>query len=71
MDFLIMMRKKKKITGTDMARTLGISKVFYWQIEHGKRNLSYKMAVMIASVFDMKPDDLFYCDFVKYIKKAD
>ena len=46
-----------------MAIKLGISKPFYWQIENGKRNLSYKMAVKIASIFKMKPDDIFYKDF--------
>ena len=46
-----------------MAIKLGISKPFYWQIENGKRNLSYKMAIKIASIFNMKPDDIFYKDF--------
>ena len=56
--------KQEGITCDDMAIKLGISKPFYWQIENGKRNLSYKMAVKIASIFKMKPDDIFY----KYFK---
>ena len=71
MDFLIKLRKKKKITGSDMARILGISKVFYWQIEHGQRRLSYEMALRIAYIFDMKPDELFYDYFFNNFKKTD
>jgi putative transcriptional regulator len=37
-----------------------ISKTYYWQIEHCKRNLTYHLAKQIAKVFNLKPDDLFY-----------
>jgi putative transcriptional regulator len=47
-----------------MATFLGISKTFYWQIENKKRTLTYKMAVKIASVFNEKPDSLFYEEFI-------
>lgn len=63
MNKLKKLRISKGLTCDDMAIKLGISKPFYWQIENGKRNLSYKMAVKIASVFKMKPDDIFYNDF--------
>lgn len=43
-----------------MANILDISKTFYWQIENGRRRLSYVMAVKIAEIFSLKPDDLFY-----------
>lgn len=56
-------RKKRKFTCEYMANHLKISKPFYWQIENGKRRLSYKMAVKIARVFDLKPDDIFYKEF--------
>ncbi len=56
-------RKKRKYTCEYMANHLKISKPFYWQIENGKRRLSYKMAVKIAKVFNLKPDDIFYKDF--------
>ncbi len=53
-------RKKAGLSYEEIARQLGISKSFYWQIEHKKRRLYYNMAVKIAKLFDLKPDDLFY-----------
>lgn len=46
-----------------MANKLGISKSFYWQIEKGKRRLSYSAAVKIADVFKTKPDYIFYEEY--------
>lgn len=63
MEKLKKIRIKNGLTCVDMAIKLGISKPFYWQIENGKRNLSYKMAVKIASIFKMKPDEIFYSEF--------
>ena len=63
MDELKAIRAKNKFTCEYMADYLNISKPFYWQIENGKRRLSYKMAVKIAKVFNLKPDDIFYEDF--------
>jgi len=48
-----------------MADKLNISKSFYWQIENGKRRLSYLTAIKIAEIFKVKPDDIFYEDFKK------
>ena len=59
------LRKKKKLTTTDMAEKLGISKPFYCQLENQTRRLSYDMAVKIANVFHVKPDSIFYHDHVK------
>ncbi|MDD3048663.1 MAG: helix-turn-helix transcriptional regulator [Bacilli bacterium] len=53
-------RMAKGYTHQYMAGLLGISKAFYWQIENNKRNLSYRMAVKIAAIFELKPDDIFY-----------
>ena len=63
MNNLIKIRKKYKYTCAFMADKLKISKPFYWQIENKKRKLSYDMAVKIAKIFDMRPDDIFYNDF--------
>lgn len=63
MEKLKKIRMKNGLTCCEVALKLGISKPFYWQIENGKRNLSYKMAVKIASIFKMKPDDIFYNEF--------
>ena len=43
-----------------MAMKLNISKTFYWQIENDKRRLGYDMAIKIADIFNLKPDDKFY-----------
>lgn len=55
-------RLKNNYTSKDIADILGISKPFYSQIENGRRRLSYDMAVRIASIFKMKPDEIFYED---------
>lgn len=55
-------RKESKYSCQDMANILGISKVFYWQIENSKRRLLYDQAIKIANVFNTKPDELFYDD---------
>ena len=54
------LRKKNKLTTKLMAEKLNISKPFYSQIENQNRRLSYEMAIKIADVFGLKPDDLFY-----------
>jgi putative transcriptional regulator len=46
-------------THQEVADLIGITKPYYWQIENGKRGLSYDLAVKIAAVFEMKPDDIF------------
>lgn len=63
MDKLKELRKKHNITYDEMAKKLNISKVFYWQIENKKRKLSYDMAIKIANIFKLKPDDIFYQDY--------
>lgn len=60
---LIKIRKTSKLTTKDMANKLGISKSMYNYIELGEKRLSYDMAIKIANLFDLSPDELFYCDF--------
>ena len=55
-------RLKNNYTSKDIADILGISKPFYSQIENGRRRLSYDMAVRIANIFKVKPDEIFYED---------
>lgn len=43
-----------------MAELIGISKAYYWQLEHHNRRLYYDLAKKIASVFHLKPDDIFF-----------
>lgn len=59
------LRLKNGFTSRYMADALEISKPFYSQIENGRRRLSYDMAVKIAKIFKMKPDELFYEDHKK------
>ena len=56
-------RLKNNYTYLDIANILNISKPFYWQIENGKRRLTYKKKKKIAKIFNMKPDQLFYDEF--------
>lgn len=60
MEKLKELRIKHHYSCHDMANILDISKTFYWQIENGKRRLSYDMAKNIAAIFGLKPDDIFY-----------
>jgi putative transcriptional regulator len=55
-------REKSEKTLQQVADELGVTKPYFWQIENGKRGLSYELAVKIAAVFDMKPDDIFLPD---------
>ncbi len=63
---LIRIRKNKEYTCENMAKMLGISTSYYSQIENGNRKLDYKMAVKIASIFKLYPDDIFYRYYERY-----
>lgn len=54
------LRLENNITLKEMAKKVGISYTYYWQIENKERNLYYYVAVKIAKVFNLKPDDIFY-----------
>lgn len=71
MEKLKELRLKNKFTNQIMADTLGISKPYYWQLEHNQKRLSYNMAIKIAEIFNLKPDDLFYDEFSSRISKDD
>lgn len=47
-----------------MANKLNISIGFYSLIENSNRRLTYDMAIKISSIFNLKPDDLFYDDHI-------
>ena len=61
-------RKNKGISINEMSRILNISKPYYSQLENEKRRLFYDMALKIANVFDMKPDDIFYDEHKNRLK---
>lgn len=54
------LREQNHYSYEDMSKMLGISKCFYWQLEHKTRRLYYDMAKKIANIFNLKPDDIFY-----------
>ena len=64
-------RYKNNYTAQEVSDIVGISKAFYCQIENRKRRLSYELAVKIASVFNVKPDYLFYDDTLNSIKDSE
>ena len=57
------LRISKNIKIKEMAALLNISEPFYSQIENKKRTLTYKLAKQIATILNVKPDDLFYDEF--------
>lgn len=60
MEKLKKLRVQKNYSIKEMADRLNISTAYYCLIENKKRNLYYDMAVRIADIFGLKPDDLFY-----------
>ncbi len=57
----------------EMAELVGISKPFYWQLENNQRRVTYELAIQIAKVFNLKPDDIFYDelkDRTEFLKKG-
>ncbi|MBE6138589.1 MAG: helix-turn-helix transcriptional regulator [Firmicutes bacterium] len=61
-DRLKQIRKEQGYTIYEMARMLGITPSFYSQIENKRRRLFYDTACLIAQIFNMKPDEIFYLD---------
>lgn len=53
-------RKQHGYTIYQMAEKIGITPSFYSQLENKRRRLFYDMACLIADVFNMKPDEIFY-----------
>ena len=58
------LRKKNSFTVEYMADKLNISIGFYSLIENSNRRLTYDMAIKISSIFNLKPDDIFYDDHI-------
>lgn len=58
------LRKKNKYTYLQISQMLNCSKTYTWQLLTGKRKLSYEQAILIASIFNMKPDEIFYANFM-------
>lgn len=59
---LYALRTKKGYTLKTLSEKLGISKQYLWDIEDGRRTLSYMMAFKISNLLDTTPDDIFLKD---------
>ncbi|GAA5344444.1 helix-turn-helix transcriptional regulator [Planifilum fimeticola] len=59
---LRLIRQKQNMTCKQVANEIGVTKEYYWQIENGKRRLSYGLAVKIARVFKKTPDEIFLAE---------
>lgn len=58
------MRKERGLNLDDVAKMLNVSKAYISMIETGKRSLDYEMAISMASIFNVKPDDIFLDDLI-------
>ena len=61
-------RQKKGWTIKYVATLMEISPSMYGYIENGGKRLSYDMAVKLADLFKMTPDELFIEDFEYFFK---
>ena len=52
------LREEKGYTYEEMAKQVGICKSYYWHIEHHNRRLYYDIAIKIAAVFGLHPDEI-------------
>lgn len=59
------LRKTHKMTLEMLAKKINISKAYLSMIETGKRALDYHLAIKIAAVFKLKPDQIFYHDLFR------
>lgn len=57
------LRLKIGLTVNEIAKLIGISPTYYWQIENRQRRLYYELAIKIAKVFNKKPDEIFYEEY--------
>lgn len=56
--------KEKNYSYARLGKLLGFSKVYVWQLINGKRRLYYTNAILLAKIFNMTPDEMFYANFV-------
>ena len=57
------LRLMNNLTVVEIAKKVGISPAYYWQIENKTRRLYYELAIKIAKIFKLKPDDIFFDEF--------
>ncbi|PEM77651.1 transcriptional regulator [Bacillus toyonensis] len=59
-EWLIKLRKDKGLKQLEIAKTLDISSNYYCEIEKGKKNPRWNIAMRIAEFFDVSVDNFFY-----------
>lgn len=59
------LRKEKGMNLEEVARKLRVSKAYVSMIETGKRSLDYEMAIQMAQIFHIRPDEIFFDDIMK------
>jgi len=55
-------RTNRRYTLKSLSKKLGVSKQYLWDIEDGRRVLSYKMAYKISEILDVDADIIFLED---------
>ena len=56
---IVSLRKERKLTQSDVAMAIEISRAHYGRIETGDRNPSFATAMKIKKYFDYSNDDIF------------
>ncbi len=63
-------RKKAGWTIKEVGEKLGISRAMYGHIENGEKRLSYGVAVKLADLYGVTPDELFYEEYKEFFKNS-
>ncbi|WIG37306.1 helix-turn-helix transcriptional regulator [Bacillus toyonensis] len=59
-EWLIKLRENKGLKQFEVAKTLDISSNYYCEIENGKKNPRWNIAMRIAEFFDVSVENFFY-----------
>ena len=61
--------KDNNCTYSDIAKITCYPEKYIKEIVNNKIELSYEMSVIISAIFKLTPDDIFYTEYKKEIKK--
>lgn len=59
-EWLIELRERKRLKQFEVAEILGISSNYYCEIENGKKNPRWNIAMRIAEFYGVSADNFFY-----------
>jgi transcriptional regulator with XRE-family HTH domain len=54
-DYMLLLREQHELSQVEFAKKIGVSKTYYSDIEHDRRNLSIKKAIIIAKKLNLSP----------------